>query len=208
MDFIFRPIQQWPRKMTTARKRSPFGVTYAKTFQDLEREMKHLDARIPIIQLALTDSEIRLDGKPRAGATPSHPGAIVTFEKGKSTMNFPCDAFTDWIGNLRAVSLALEALRRIDRYGVVATDEQYRGWAQLPPAQPVDEARKWAARLSMLGLGSTASTESILTTREAYDIAYRAAVKLYHPDAAQAIRPEWHEIQQAAKVLSAHHGCA
>lgn len=36
-----------------------------------------------------------------------------------------------WEDNLRAIALALEALRKVDRYGVTRRGEQYTGWKQL-----------------------------------------------------------------------------
>jgi hypothetical protein len=34
--------------------------------------------------------------------------------------------------NVRAIALALEALRKVDRYGVTKRGEQYAGWKALP----------------------------------------------------------------------------
>jgi hypothetical protein len=207
MDFKFRPIQRWPKDFTKPglRKRAPFGIGYDKTFRHLEREIKLAGGRHAIVQLAVSESEIRLDGRPRASASPTHPGVIVTFETKGGTLNFPCDAFTDWVGNVRAIGLALESLRRINRFGVVTNSEQYRGWMALPPARPVDEARRHAERLSVMAFGSSVHAQSILSHRDAYDTAFRAAAKLFHPDSSGEVRPEWHELQRAASVLKGYH---
>jgi hypothetical protein len=162
MDFTFRPIQRWPKDFTKPglRKRAPFGIGYDKTFRHLEREIKLAGGRHAIVQLAVSESEIRLDGRPRASASPTHPGVIVTFETKGGTLNFPCDAFTDWVGNLRAIVMAF---------------------------------------------GSSVHAQSILSHRDAYDTAFRAAAKLFHPDSSGEVRPEWHELQRAASVLKGYH---
>lgn len=46
-------------------------------------------------------------------------------------LRLPCDTFSYWKDNVRAVALALEALRKIDRYGV-RTGSQYAGFKALP----------------------------------------------------------------------------
>ena len=48
-------------------------------------------------------------------------------------MSYPCDKYSNWQANLRAIALSLEALRAEDRYGVTRRAEQYKGWAKLLP---------------------------------------------------------------------------
>jgi len=50
--------------------------------------------------------------------------------------------YDDWQDNLRAIALAMEALRAVDRYGVSKRGEQYQGWKQLPQStDPTSELR-------------------------------------------------------------------
>lgn len=88
------------------------------------------------------------DGMPRADAKPEHPGIIVNIEpRNKPPMSFPCDTFTHWHDNLRAIALTLEALRKVDRYGVTQTGQQYRGWQAIEAAPPSSDAINGACTL-------------------------------------------------------------
>lgn len=135
IDCRFVPVDAWPAKPTPTgqRKSAPFRTAYTKTLRLLESELGHLDAKDILIQAYLQRGDIRNDGWPRSGARPSQPGIIVTFLSRGSTMSFPCDRFYEWEDNLRAVALSLQALRMVDRYGVTRNNEQYRGFAALPP---------------------------------------------------------------------------
>lgn len=130
----FRPLEHWPGERTRDRKDAQFRASYPKTLDQLESELAKLRARDIIIQVDnLTLDNIRNDGWPKASWSPrgGNQGVIVSFESPKSAMSFPCDRYTDWQDNLRAIALSLEALRTVDRYGVTRGNEQYRGWAKL-----------------------------------------------------------------------------
>jgi hypothetical protein len=181
MEYKFVPIAEWPGSRTSPvkRRRAQFSTTYPKTLQLLDRELEHLGARSVVIQLALDESEIRLDGKPRAGANPRHPGVVLSFTAKEGPLSFPCDTFTDWRDNLRAISLTLEKLRAIDRYGVTKRGEQYRGWRALPPATTVDSRQEAA---EFLARHSTRIASQILANENARETAYREAAGRLHPD--------------------------
>ncbi len=133
MQVVFRPIELWPAEFSQQRHFSnPFRAGYADTLDLLDRELDKLGARSVVVQLALAESEIRLDGLPRAGALPSHPGVIVSFESKHGPLRYGTDAFPDWRANLRAIALGLESLRKVDRYGIGKRGEQYAGWKALP----------------------------------------------------------------------------
>ncbi|MEI9975073.1 MAG: hypothetical protein WDO73_25285 [Ignavibacteriota bacterium] len=90
---------------------APFTVPYDKTLRELERELKHLQARDVLIQAYLADRQIRIDGWPRANERPSAPGVILTFGTAGGTLSFPCDTYAHYESNIRAISLSLTALR-------------------------------------------------------------------------------------------------
>jgi hypothetical protein len=227
VNYVFRPIFKWPRPFTRNRRRSPFAAGYSSTMKQLDRELSILSARNVVIQMALSDAEIRLDGRPRASAIPDHPGVILTFEKpvppGKSptgkaynqTLNFPCDTYTTWQDNLRAITLALDALRRVDRYGVTNFEEQYRGWAQLPPGE--GEQRRGpivtptmtveaAARFVAEANSHDYPPQIIIASVDNFRGAYRTAAMKLHPDTNGGKESDqWHQLQAAADVLKAHH---
>jgi hypothetical protein len=88
------------------------------------------------------------------------------------SLSYPCDKFSHWQDNLRAIALSMEALRKVDRYGVTRGGEQYRGFAALPPAQPIDHLAV-IARV----IGTTVDT-----VRLDVGSAIREALKRSHPD--------------------------
>lgn len=148
VDITTRPIDLWPGEQTRSRRRAPFGANWGSTVKIVEHELRQLNARQVVMQLAITEEDIRLDGKPRAHARASHPGVILAFESKWGPLKFSVDTFDQWQDNLRAIALGMEALRKVDRYGVTKRGEQYTGWKALPastdPAdaiQTVEQAR-------------------------------------------------------------------
>ncbi len=134
LDVRFRPITLWPRKETAGRISAPFVAPYTKTLDLLEYELGKLKARDIVIQADFAMADLSNDGQPRSGKFPRSPRVILSFEGSKGALSIPCDRFISWTDNIRAIALSLEALRKVDRYGITVSDEQYRGWAQLPAA--------------------------------------------------------------------------
>lgn len=198
MDILFRPILTWPGKLSTARRGSQFKASYNDTLKLLDVELGRLRASNVVIQLALDPRDIRLDGMPRADARPAHPGVILAFDSKHGPLSYPCDTFSTWQENLRAIALALEYLRAVDRYGVTKRGEQYRGWTALPaPAKGCfaskDDAALWVSRET----GSGVSVDTIINHEEARQQAFRALAFRLHPD--RGGDPEKFKKLQAAK---------
>lgn len=129
-----RPLTTWPgRKMTphSERRRSPFSAAFGDTTILLRRELDHLGAHQAVLELAIGEGDIRLDGLPRASARAAHPGVVLSFESRHGPLRYAVDRFVAWQDNLRAIALGLESLRRVDRYGMSSSGEQYRGWLAL-----------------------------------------------------------------------------
>ncbi len=183
----FRPIEQWPGQLTPWDQQRPGRcnrAAWTTTIEDLWRELGALDARDVVVQLALTEGEIRRDGLPRANARPAHPGVILAFTCRHGPLQFACDTYDDFKANLRAVVLTLTALRAVDRYGATKTAEQYKGWAQIeaPPAgQMTAEA---AAQFIATHAGFPGDWRAVMDdVAGARADAYRAAARRLHPDA-------------------------
>jgi hypothetical protein len=130
-------IREWPGELTRVRKSSPFRAGLTDTLDLLDREIWHLtnttsQRQSATMLVAIPAGDMwRLDGKPRAHAVAEHPGVIFTLESKHGDLSYPCDTFTTWQDNLRAIALALEALRKVDRYGVTKRGEQYRGFLAI-----------------------------------------------------------------------------
>lgn len=192
MEMILRPLNgTWPR----ARKppvRSQFDTAWSKTLRLLEIEIGHL---VPprhhgqyVVEIDVTPADIRRDGYLRANARPAHPGVIVSFESKHGPLRYIVDRFDHWQDNVRAIALGLESLRRVDRYGITTDGEQYRGWNALPPGRPMGAAMtvEDAARL-LARYWPGADDGDLWANAEVVDVdavqhAYRAAVKVCHPD--------------------------
>lgn len=200
-----RPIDTWPMAHTSPRRYSPFNSTFTSTLQLLEQELRRLDpkdAQYPpsVLQLALQERDFRKsDGMPRAGSSPSHPGVILTIEpRNKPVMTLPCDTFQHWHDNLRAIALTLEALRKIERYGVTRNGQQYRGW-QAIEAKAEPNMTVAAAIQVLMEIGELPEP----TTHDEMARALRSAKGRAHPDRHDGHRTLWDRLEVAEKVLRA-----
>lgn len=131
------PIREWPGTLTASRTRSQFKAGLSDTLQILDREISQLtetrsQRESAELLIAVPAGHLwRLDGRPRAHATAEHPGVIFSLDSKHGALSYPCDTFTTWQDNLRAIALALEALRKVNRYGVTKRGEQYRGFLAI-----------------------------------------------------------------------------
>lgn len=195
-----RPIERWPGDLTRDRKTSQFRADWQSTCRLLSTELWHIAQEAGrSLQVAIRESMIRQDGLPRADLKAlDHPGIILSFKHDNgSAVSMPCDTYLDWKDNVRAIALALEALRAVDRYGVTKSGEQYRGWMAIEPPKAegfktTEEAAAWLRRAA----GLNGNLEVSL------DQAYRLAAAKLHPDAGGS-HEEFIKLQQARKMLEA-----
>lgn len=174
------PIGEWPGAMTVTRTRSNFASPLSSTLDTLHRELRALRGKNARLQIAVDPAKFRQDGYPRAGAVPTHPGIILTLDSMHGALSYPCDTFTTWQDNLRAIALALEALRKVDRYGVTKRGEQYRGFLALEAtAAPAGFATAQDAHAYLLDIvrakAQDGSDDTTATT-------LRRAKRITHPD--------------------------
>jgi hypothetical protein len=217
----FRPIDQWLGVLRPSGQRigHTFKASYTDTLDLLQRELEHLKAKDIVIQLDLDEGQIRNDGWPRSGSRPGHPGVIVSFDSIHGPLRYFTDVFTSnwnhqmepWQANLRAIALGLEALRKVDRYGITKRGEQYTGWKSIgsgiamPAAGPmtVEEAAEFLGRHSGYvagGILEDLRREKGTGHGRVAKAAYRQAAKKLHPDAGGD--PElFKELSRAADVL-------
>lgn len=110
IEYRFRPIDQWPGQHIKPRKKSKFKAHYGDTLKLLERELGYLQARNVVIQADCDERMIRQDGMLRSDARLNGPGVILAFDSKHGPLSYPCDTFTNWDCNLRAIALSLEGL--------------------------------------------------------------------------------------------------
>lgn len=207
MRVRYRPIaNDWPGERTpwAARKRGQFKsgslygteglirpgrqVPWNETLLLLDRELGALGATEVVFQIDLRERDIRLDGLPRGDASPSDPAVIISFDSRYGALRYFSDRFDKWQDNVRAIALGLEALRKVERYGITRRGEQYLGWQALPAA---GETGAWA-REFILGFADPGVKD--------LGVAYRAAAKQLHPDTGGS-REEWDRLQRAKEAV-------
>lgn len=206
LDVRFVPITEWHGPQTLNRKKSNFGTTLGKTIELLNRELRYLGAKNILIQMDCDESQIRNDGYPRSSCV-AGPRVIVSFDSKHGPLSYPCDTFKNWDCNIRAIALALEALRTVDRYGVTKRGEQYTGFKRLgngaaPAAMTIEQAATFIASVPGSHLAS-----DILRERDLYRVSYRWAATKLHPDAG-GDTAKFQRLQDAKRVLDLHHGLA
>lgn len=206
-----RPIEAWPGVQTINRVRSQFSAPWSATLDLLDRELYYLGSgrrRAPsVLQIAMRERDFRIDGMPRANAVPAHPGVILSIESSKGSLSFPCDKFDRWRDNLRAIALGLEALRRIDRYGITPGNEQYHGWRaieQKASSQTVDAACLVLATYAHPNERAENRAEwapKIAVDQTLAAATYRKARGNAHPDRNDGDRVAWDDVERAAETL-------
>lgn len=129
MGAVVRPFDGPPPPEVGERSR--FDSPWRSTIRLLARELEFLRASQVVLELAIEESQLRLDGMPRAGARLAGQGVRLSFTSKHGPVRIETGEYGDWQDNVRAIALSLEALRAVDRYGVSKRGEQYRGWRQL-----------------------------------------------------------------------------
>lgn len=196
--------------------RSPFAASWSSTLILLERELDYLGASNVVLEVDVTERDVRVDGTLRANARPtSGPGVRLAFDSDHGPLIYGTDRFgwdngspprfyTDgWQQNVRAIALGLEALRRVDRYAISRRGEQYRGFKAIESgiamaaAMTADDALRLLERINEVTLvGSLLDAGRIR-------LEVRVARRRTHPDANGGAREAWNELERAVAALEA-----
>ena len=165
----------WTRTNPRQRDRATFGTKHTTDRRltvriatgRLEHEVEALGATQPVLSTNVT---LRMDGSPRSDEEPTDPGAAIYFSfRGKATV-LACDRYTRVADNIGAIAAHIDALRRIERYGVGTIEQALAGYKALP----ADSAADWRAIFGF-SAGSRPSIDDV-------DAAFRVAAKKVHPD--------------------------
>lgn len=201
--YTVRPITVWPQPETRSRKVSQFRALWSETLDLLARELRMLNARNVVLQAFASERDIRIDGQLRSDGRPFKPGVILSFETKDGPISMPCDTYTHWQDNVRAIALSLEALRAVNRYGVAKVGEQYRGWKALPPApansdfSSIDDAVAW--------LSECDGGNRFFVSEEQLRFVFRRLSARFHPD--RGGNPaNWLKLQSAAALFKSVNG--
>lgn len=210
--YVIRPLGPWDRPLTENRRAaSTFQASWDDTLKLLLTEVGNLGAEQVVLQVDVTEGELRRDGMLRTHARVNFPGVKVSFASTHGTLMYATDAYerfsgsklTSWQANVRAIALGLEALRAVDRYGITRSGEQYRGWTAIQSKAAehkltIDEAARVLADAAGISASTlersaavlangrtktpTVARESVREARDIVEAAYRKAVKVCHPD--------------------------
>lgn len=223
IPLLYDTIDVWPGRLLTDSQRawSPFSGTWESTSTKLRHEAEQLGAKEVRLRLALPEGSLYKDGSglraDRRG--PEHPGAIVVLDTPeRGVLIFATDRFTHsrieraWQSNVRAIALGMEALRKIDRYGIADHGEQFAGFKALgsgivmsakPEPLTLEEA------VAILAGGSDLRPEAILGDRAAARLAYRKATMALHPDhGGSGDGEKMARLAEAWTLVQSHHGGA
>lgn len=207
ITITFRPWDVWPGEATkpySRKSRGVFKASWQTTMDLLTRELEMVYARDVVIQLNCRESDIRRDGLPKADARPGSPGVILAFtHRQAGGLRYPCDTYDHWEANVRAIALALQALRAVDRYGVTKRGEQYSGWKAIPASTSATLTPTIAA--DMLARMTGRQQTDILRDRQVFESARRSALGASHPDRTNGNADQFNRATEAIEVLRAHH---
>lgn len=153
----FRPLE---RPIDCSFHAAPFTASWSSTINTLTKELRAHGARNTVLEIDFRESDLRLDGLPRADRRAASPGIVLSFDAhkvpGRPHLRYEVGTYATWQNNIRAVALALEALRAVDRYGVTRRGEQYAGWRQLVAGTGEDEGNPARGRQLVEKAGSIA----------------------------------------------------
>ncbi|HEV2778568.1 MAG TPA: hypothetical protein VGX25_04135 [Actinophytocola sp.] len=201
MRWQIEPMDRWPYPESSPRKSNPFRAKFDDTLKLLAAELDHLKVTGAVaVRVVTREADVRQDGMLRARATVLHPGVALSFRSATAgALTYPCDRFVgyvgeaDWQVNLRAIALGLEALRKLDRYGIAGHGEQYTGWRAIEPGDgfaTADDAIRWLRNITGID-NPDVSTGPLL----------RRAAAVLHPDRNNGERKLWDRYDAARQLL-------
>lgn len=198
MNLTYRPIKVWPEgwpSPLTEAPYSPFKAGFDSTIDVLDRELSMLDVDEATIQLDISERDAR-GGRLRADTKVKYRGVILSFDApGLGALTYSCYAYDNrfgkpsaeaWRQNLRAIALGLEALRKLERYGIANRGQQYAGWREIGTGIPLGEAtmsKEDAARFVVDAAELPPEwCAKVIADPETRARVYRSASKRLHPD--------------------------
>lgn len=167
----------WKRTPSHRRVPPPFKTREAGSYAralNVEQATNRLESELDRLKATnstlSTNVSLNLRGIPRGDERPGDPGVAIYFSfRGKATV-LACDRYTSVAGNIAAIAGHIEALRRIERYGVGTIEQALAGYKALP----ADTAANWRA---VFGFAADSTP-----TVDQLDSAYKASARERHPD--------------------------
>ena len=210
VTYLVRPLGEWTDPETAVRRGAHvFKASWRDTLTFLGDEIEKIGGQSPVVfQIDVQEGDIRLDGMLRANAKVGHPGVVISFVSRYGPLRYATDAYEQqyygglpsWQANIRAIALALHALRAVDRYGVTKRGEQYVGWRAITAGGATfgsaDEAAAWMRVYAADELGLVLPA----TVTQSPKALYRAMARKMHPDQGHP-RADWDRLDEARRML-------
>ena len=170
------------------------AITFDRARRSLRDELERLGAKGVIMS---TNAELRNDGEVRAGAAErryTDPGIAVYFTLKGKQMVMAQDAFKTLAANARSLSLAIDALRQLQRHGGGTMMERaFAGFTALPAPEGSQPKRPWWI---VLNYGEDPEARADLSTEEV-EARFKTLAKRRHPDADGGSDAAMSELNQA-----------
>lgn len=187
------------------RRTSPFDATWPATLRLLSTEARRLEADEVVIELDVPESGIRLDGWPYANARASSPDVTVwLIGTVHGDLCYATGSFDSWQANVRAVALGLEALRKVTRYGISSSGQQYVGWKAIGPGYDASTVEDAALLLARWSGAKECVVPRWWKDEGARAVVFRRAKARAHPDAPDGSHDAFLEVERGCKVLEAN----
>jgi len=139
----------WPRTndlQSSRFKHHGRDITISAAIDRLERELERLGATDMLLSSNL---KLSLAGTPYSGqGEPKDRGIAVYFKLNGQDRVLACDRYFSCAGNIAAIANHIDALRRIERYGVGSIEQAFAGYAALPPPNP-ENRPMWRTTLKL-----------------------------------------------------------
>ena len=163
----------WKRSAAGVRKPAPYKVTMAQARDELLRSLRLLGARDIVIS---SEVPVRRDGIPYSNyLEPEDPGVAVYWQRRNMPCVMACDQWRKVHANVRALGLAIDGLRAIDRSGASQILERaFQGFTALPADAGADGTPHWREVFRL---------DQQVVTRDQVEDIYRALARVRHPDA-------------------------
>lgn len=174
----------WPRTDQRRREHAKFSMSDERVTANgilkrrvpinmrtaLDRLITELDRLGASDAILSTNVELRIDGFPKGNMQePSDTGAAVYFRHKGKPIVMACDKWTTVADNIAAIAQHIDAIRRMDRYGVGRLEQALAGYQRL-----LSGRRAW---FDVLGYDRPPQTWN------GVEDAYKSLAKRLHPDA-------------------------
>lgn len=197
----------WKRTPPHRRKHARYKVSEERAKMDLLHSLKLLGTRRVILS---TNVRLRRDGLPYVGQKVDDTGvAVYWLAKDGQEQVIACDCWRLLGDNIRALGLAVDSLRQLERCGASEIlNRAFRGFSALPGAGGTS-TQSWRVTLGFTSEqgwpGFWSPGERV--TEDAVKHAYRMLAKKHHPDASGGNTKAFQEVhaayQEAMRELKA-----